>query len=85
MEMRELLTRESCRTPLVQGRNDAKTAQIKAPKKGFGKAKSPNRLDVEHRPIEIGSRDEEIPAEGRIGRLSGKSRFKSSCEPLNEG
>lgn len=40
-------------------------------------AKCPNWLDVEHRPIENGSGDEEIPAEGRIGRLFGKSRFIS--------
>ena len=39
-------------------------------------AKSPNWLDVEHRPIENGAGDREIPAEGRIGWLSGKSRIR---------
>ena len=36
--------------------------------------KSPNWLDVEHIPIENGSGDEEIPADGRIGRVFGKSQ-----------
>ena len=42
-------------------------------------AKSPNWLDVEHRPIENGAGDREIPAEGRIGWLSGKSRVSAGA------
>ena len=47
-------------------------------------AKSPNWLDVEHRPIENGAGDREIPAEGRIGWLSGKSRIISIIQHLDE-
>ncbi len=37
----------------------------------------PNWLDARRIPIENGAGDEEIPAEGRIGRPYGKSRLKT--------
>lgn len=36
-----------------------------------------NWLDARRIPIENGAGDEEIPAEGRIGRPYGKSRFNA--------
>lgn len=37
------------------------------------------RLDVEHRPIENGFGDEEIPRAGKNRRIYGKSRFTRLC------